>query len=127
MHVLTHPLPTRRSSDLDRVDAINKGKISLVEEKTALMKKLGRKTLTVQLSEPLEVLPKALDDWDLQLNADGHEIEYVFDTKAERTGISALLGRMSDLGIGYKDLKTEESSLEDIFVNLVHAPGGAQA
>src|SRR3546814_12320598 len=80
------------------------------------MKKLGRKTLTVQLSEPLEVLPKALDDWDLQLNADGHEIEYVFDTKAERTGISALLGRMSDLGIGYKDLKTEESSLEDIFV-----------
>src|SRR3546814_19068877 len=91
------------------------------------MKKLGRKTLTVQLSEPLEVLPKALDDWDLQLNADGHEIEYVFDTKAERTGISALLGRMSDLGIGYKDLKTEESSLEDIFVNLVHAPGGAQA
>src|SRR3546814_19942749 len=90
------------------------------------MKKLGRKTLTVQLSEPLEVLPKALDDWDLQLNADGHEIEYVFDTKAERTGISALLGRMSDLGIGYKDLKTEERSLEDIFVTLVHAPGGAQ-
>src|SRR3546814_5459199 len=75
---------------------INKGEIILVEEKTALMKKLGRKTLTVQLSEPLEVLPKALDDWDLQLNADGHEIEYVFDTKAERTGISALLGRMSD-------------------------------
>ncbi|HEY9580871.1 MAG TPA: ABC transporter ATP-binding protein [Rhizorhapis sp.] len=111
----------------DRVGVINKGEIILVEEKTALMKKLGRKTLTVQLSEPLEVLPKALDDWDLQLNADGHEIEYVFDTKAERTGISALLGRMSDLGIGYKDLKTEESSLEDIFVNLVHAPGGAQA
>src|SRR3546814_10954883 len=81
---------------------INKGEIILVEEKTALMKKLGRKTLTVQLSEPLEVLPKALDDWDLQLNADGHELEYVFDTKAERTGISALLGRLSDLVIGYK-------------------------
>src|SRR3546814_5460933 len=97
----------------DRVGVINKGEIILVEEKTALMKKLGRKTLTVQLSEPLEVLPKALDDWDLQLNADGHEIEYVFDTKAERTGISALLGRMSDLGIGYKDLKTEESRSEE--------------
>src|SRR3546814_2893280 len=68
----------------DRVGVINKGEIILVEEKTALMTKLGRKTLTVQLSEPLEVLPKALDDWDLQLNADGHEIEYVFDTKAER-------------------------------------------
>src|SRR3546814_7090880 len=68
-----------------------------------------------------------ISDWSSDVCSSDLEIEYVFDTKAERTGISALLGRMSDLGIGYKDLKTEESSLEDIFVNLVHAPGGARS
>src|SRR3546814_14731554 len=103
----------------DRVGLSNKGEIILVEEKTALMKKLGRKTLTVQLSEPLEVLHKALDDWDLQLNADGHEIEYVFDTKEGRTGIAALIGRMNDLGTGSKDHNTTENTPEELCVTLV--------
>jgi ABC-2 type transport system ATP-binding protein len=106
----------------DRVGVINKGRLILVEEKTALMKKLGKKTLTVHLSEPLARLPEALSDWDLRLSESGEEIEYIFDTKAERTGISALLGRMGDLGIGYRDLNTQQSSLEDIFVDLVRTP-----
>lgn len=106
----------------DRVGVINKGRLILVEEKNALMKKLGKKTLTVHLSEPLARLPEALSDWDLRLSESGEEIEYIFDTKAERTGISALLGRMGDLGIGYRDLNTQQSSLEDIFVDLVRTP-----
>ena len=104
----------------DRVGVINNGELILVEEKTALMKKLGKKTLTVALSERLERLPAELGEWNLALNDDGHEIEYVFDTRAERTGVSSLLRRLGDLGIGYKDLNTEQSSLEDIFVSLVH-------
>lgn len=106
----------------DRVGVINRGRLILVEEKTALMTKLGKKTLTVHLAEPLDRLPDALSDWDLRLSEDGQEIEYIFDTKAERTGISALLGRMADLGINYRDLNTRQSSLEDIFVGLVRQP-----
>jgi ABC-2 type transport system ATP-binding protein len=104
----------------DRVGVINKGELILVEDKTALMKKLGKKTLTVALSERLEQLPAELGEWNLALNDDGHEIEYVFDTRAERTGVSSLLRKLGDLGIGYKDLNTQQSSLEDIFVSLVH-------
>jgi ABC-2 type transport system ATP-binding protein len=104
----------------DRVGVINKGELILVEEKTALMKKLGKKTLTVALSERLEQLPAELGEWNLALNDDGHEMEYVFDTRAERTGVSSLLRKLGDLGIGYKDLNTQQSSLEDIFVSLVH-------
>ena len=106
----------------DRVGVIDRGRLILVEEKTALMKKLGKKTLTVHLNEPLPALPQGLSDWDLKLADDGTEVEYIFDTKAERTGISALLGRMADLGIAYRDLNTRQSSLEDIFVGLVHQP-----
>ena len=106
----------------DRVGVIDRGRLILVEEKTALMKKLGKKTLTVHLNEPLQALPHALSDWDLRLADDGTEVEYIFDTKAERTGISALLSRMADLGIAYRDLNTRQSSLEDIFVGLVHQP-----
>jgi ABC-2 type transport system ATP-binding protein len=106
----------------DRVGVIDRGRLILVEEKTALMKKLGKKTLTVHLNEPLHALPQGLSDWDLKLADDGTEVEYIFDTKAERTGISALLGRMADLGIAYRDLNTRQSSLEDIFVGLVHQP-----
>jgi ABC-2 type transport system ATP-binding protein len=106
----------------DRVGVIDRGRLILVEEKTALMKKLGKKTLTVHLNEPLPALPQDLSDWDLKLADDGSEVEYIFDTKAERTGISALLGRMADLGIAYRDLNTRQSSLEDIFVGLVHQP-----
>ncbi|HKT76325.1 MAG TPA: ABC transporter ATP-binding protein [Sphingobium sp.] len=109
----------------DRVGVINHGELILVEEKTALMKKLGRKTLTIALNDRLDSLPSDLGEWDLALNADGCEIEYVFDTKAERTGVSSLLRRLGDLGIGYKDLNTEQSSLEDIFVSLVHQEASA--
>ncbi|WP_313809342.1 ABC transporter ATP-binding protein [Sphingobium sp.] len=104
----------------DRVGVINKGELILVEEKTALMKKLGKKTLTVVLADPLAAVPPELAQWQVTLKADGHEMEYVFDTQAERTGVSSLLRRLGDLGIAYKDLNTEQSSLEDIFVSLVH-------
>ncbi|HKY80105.1 MAG TPA: multidrug ABC transporter ATP-binding protein, partial [Sphingobium sp.] len=104
----------------DRVGVINKGELILVEEKSALMKKLGRKTLTVSLMEPLQSVPAELGEWDLTLKAEGCEVEYAFDRQAERTGVSSLLRRMGDLGIGYKDLNTRQSSLEDIFVSLVH-------
>lgn len=109
----------------DRVGVINRGELVLVEEKTALMKKLGRKTLTISLDERLERMPAELADWNLTLKGEGSEIEYVFDTKAERTGISSLLRRLGDLRIGYKDLNTQQSSLEDIFVSLVHEGASA--
>ncbi len=104
----------------DRVGVINKGELILVEDKTALMKKLGKKSLTVTLTHPLDQIPAELGEWDLSLKSDGCEIEYVFDTRAERTGVSSLLRKLGDLGIGYKDLNTQQSSLEDIFVSLVH-------
>ncbi|HEV2083108.1 MAG TPA: ABC transporter ATP-binding protein [Brevundimonas sp.] len=104
----------------DRVGVILKGRLVLVEEKTALMKKLGRKTLTLQLQEPLAALPPELAEWKLALNADGTELEYVFDSTAEKTGVPSLMRRLSDLGVGFKDLSTKQSSLEDIFVGLVH-------
>lgn len=104
----------------DRVGVILKGRLVLVEATATLMKKLGRKTLTLQLQEPLAVLPPELSDWALELKGDGNELEYVFDSNAERTGVPSLLRRLSDLGIGFKDLSTRQSSLEDIFVDLVH-------
>lgn len=104
----------------DRVGVISGGQLILVEEKTALMKKLGRKTLTLNLADPLEALPDGLSDWKLELTAEGHELVYEFDTNAEVTGVPSLLRRMSDLGIAFKDLNTKQSSLEDIFVGLVH-------
>jgi ABC-2 type transport system ATP-binding protein len=106
----------------DRIGVISGGELILVEDKTALMKKLGRKSLHVTLAEPMDVIPSGLSDWALTLTDQGHQIEYVFDTRAEETGVSGLLARLGELGIGYKDLNTEESSLEDIFVSLVHAP-----
>lgn len=104
----------------DRVGVILKGRLVLVEETSALMKKLGKKTLTLQLQEPLAALPPELSDWALALKAEGHELEYAFDSNAEKTGVPSLLRRLSDLGIGFKDLSTRQSSLEDIFVDLVH-------
>jgi len=104
----------------DRVGVINKGELILVEEKTALMKKLGKKQLTLHLAEPLAAVPDGLSEWSLNLAADGHDLVYTFDTNDERTGIPALLKRVSDLGIGFKDLATSQSSLEDIFVGLIH-------
>jgi len=110
----------------DRVGVINKGELILVEETAVLMKKLGRKTLRISLSDPLDALPAGLEEWPLSVIADGHELEYVFDSQAEHSGISRLLGRLGELGIAYKDLNTQESSLEDIFVSLVHAPDSTQ-
>ncbi|MBB6191125.1 ABC-2 type transport system ATP-binding protein [Sphingobium wenxiniae] len=104
----------------DRVGVINKGELVLVEDKDALMRKLGKKTLTITLSEPLPDVPGELAEWGVSLEAEGNEMEYLFDTRAERTGVSSLLRKLGDLGIAYKDLNTQQSSLEDIFVSLVH-------
>jgi ABC-2 type transport system ATP-binding protein len=104
----------------DRVGVINRGELMLVEEKATLMKKLGKKTLSIVLADPIQAVPPELAEWDVTLHAEGSEIEYIFDAQAERTGVSSLLRRMGDLGIGYKDLNTRQSSLEDIFVSLVH-------
>jgi ABC-2 type transport system ATP-binding protein len=104
----------------DRVGVINKGELILVEEKTELMKKLGRKVLHLQLSEPLTAIPPELADWDLQLSDGGAIMTYEFDAKAERTGIPSLLTAMRDAGVAFKDLDTKQSSLEDIFVGLIH-------
>ncbi|HLN85991.1 MAG TPA: ABC transporter ATP-binding protein, partial [Candidatus Limnocylindrales bacterium] len=103
----------------DRIGVINKGELILVEEKSKLMKKLGKKQLTLNLLEPLEAIPAELSEWRLALNAGGTELEYTFDADEERAGIPALLRRISDLGIAFKDLNTRQSSLEDIFVSLV--------
>jgi ABC-2 type transport system ATP-binding protein len=103
----------------DRVGVINKGELILVEEKTELMKKLGKKQLTLNLQAPMSAIPAALAEWRLELKGEGNELEYTFDANEERRGIASLLRRMSDLGIGYKDLNTRQSSLEEIFVSLV--------
>ena len=104
----------------DRVGVILKGQLILVEEKTALMKKLGKKTLTLQLQEPLTAIPAELADWKVELKNDGAELEYVFDANADETGVPGLLRRLEASGVGFKDLSTRQSSLEDIFVGLVH-------
>jgi len=111
----------------DRVGVILKGELILVEDKTALMKKLGKKTLTLNLQDPLETVPPELAEWKVTLSADGHELEYVFDSNVEKTGVPSLLRKLSDLGIAFKDLNTSQSSLEDIFVSLVHRDTGAAA
>ena len=111
----------------DRVGVISRGELVVVEEKTALMQKLGKKQLTLSLAEPLPALPPELAEWDLALDADGSVLRYTFDANAERTGVPSLLRRMSDIGIGFKDLETRQSSLEDIFVSLVTERTGEAA
>src|ERR1700737_1588108 len=101
----------------DRIGVINKGALGVVEEKTQLMKKLGKKQLTLHLHEPLQRLPPELDSLGLELKADGHDLVYTVDG-ANSIDISALLKRMSELSIVVKDLQTRQSSLEDIFVEL---------
>ena len=103
----------------DRIGVINKGELIVVEDKARLMKKLGKKQLTLTLQEPLADIPAELGEWRLVLKNDGSELEYTFDGNAERTGIPILLRQLSDLGIGFKDLNTRQSSLEEIFVSLV--------
>ena len=103
----------------DRIGVINKGELILVEEKTALMQKLGRKQLTLQLAEPLATLPALLADYNLELSEDGQVLTYTFETERERTRITALLRALDAQGIVFSDLHTSQSSLEDIFVSLV--------
>ena len=103
----------------DRVGVISKGELIVVEEKTALMKKLGKKRLTVHLAAPLREVPAGLAEWTLALGNGGCDLEYVFDGREDPTGIPALLRRLDQLGVGYRDLHTEQSSLEEIFVSLV--------
>jgi ABC-2 type transport system ATP-binding protein len=107
----------------DRVGVINKGQLILVEEKTTLMKKLGKRQLLLHLQEPMKALPTTLASWSLELKNDGNDLEYTFDAHASH-GISDLLRRLNELGVGFKDLNTRESSLEDIFVSLVHNDDG---
>jgi ABC-2 type transport system ATP-binding protein len=109
----------------DRVGVINKGELILVEEKNELMKKLGRKVLHLQLAEPLAAVPSTLAEWNLKLSDDGGMLTYEFDAKADRTGVPSLLTAMRDAGIAFKDLDTHQSSLEDIFVGLIHHKAAA--
>lgn len=104
----------------DRVAVIRSGEIVVVDETRSLMRQLGRKTLTLNLTEPLSEVPPDLAEWAPRLADGGHELIYEFDTKAEHTGVPSLLRRMTDIGVGFKDLGTRQSSLEDIFVDLVH-------
>jgi ABC-2 type transport system ATP-binding protein len=103
----------------ERVGVINGGELILVEEKAALMRKLGKKQLTLQLQSALGALPEALAAHNLSLAAGGHELVYTYDTQGERTGITTLLGDLNKAGIRFRDLKTTQSSLEEIFVSLV--------
>jgi len=103
----------------DRIGVISKGELIVVEEKDVLMKKLGKKQLTLHLQEPMSEIPAALAEWRLALRNGGCDLEYTFDGREERTGIPSLLKRLSDLGIGFRDLNTAQSSLEEIFVSLV--------
>jgi ABC-2 type transport system ATP-binding protein len=102
----------------DRIGVVDKGTLIVVEEKARLMKKLGKKQLTLHLLEPMAALPQALAGWNVALRSDGAELEYNFDAQDERT-IPVLLRRLDELGIAFKDLQTKQSSLEDIFVSLV--------
>jgi len=106
----------------DRVGVINKGEIVLVEDKANLMRKLGRKRLTLHLQGRLDAIPEALSPYKLELCGDGREMIYDYDTKGERTGITSLLSDLRNAGIRFFDLDTTQSSLEDIFVSLVNAP-----
>jgi ABC-2 type transport system ATP-binding protein len=103
----------------DRIGVINKGELILVEEKSALMEKLGKKELILKLQEPLSELPSALADFELALSDEGRRLTYTFHAERDRSHMSDLIHKLGELGIQFKDLQTRESSLEDIFVNLV--------
>jgi len=103
----------------DRIGVINHGEIVLVEEKAILMRKLGKKQLTVHLQEAIEAVPPALSRWDLELADAGHALIYTYDTEGDSPGIAALLAAMAEAGVAFKDVHTDQSSLEDIFVSLL--------
>lgn len=104
----------------DRVGVISGGEIILVEHTRTLMEKLGRKELRLQLAAPLEAIPAGLSDLNLVLEGDGHELVYGFDARHDQADVAGLLRRLGEQGIEFRDLRTRESSLEDIFVDLVH-------
>ena len=106
----------------DRIGVINKGELILVEDKATLIRKLGKKQLTLQLQERLDAVPAELARYHLTLADDGTELVYTYDTQGERTGITSLLADLSRAGIRFRDLQTTQSSLEDIFVDLVRQP-----
>jgi len=103
----------------DRVGVISDGKLLVIDDKSKLMDSLGRKQLVVDLRSPITDIPEDLKEFDLELSGDGQQLTYNFDTQGDRTGITALLQAVSAAGLGLKDLNTSQSSLEDIFVNLV--------
>lgn len=103
----------------DRIGVISKGEIILVEEKHTLMKKLGKKQLMLQMQAPLQQIPVALKDYALELSEDGRALTYTFDEKSEETGIAGLMRELNENGIQLKNIHSSESSLEDIFINLV--------
>ncbi len=105
----------------DRIGVISKGELILVEDKTVLMRKLGKKQLTLRLQTALDRIPEPLAELPLELSQDGTTLVYTFDTRGEQTGIAALLRRLAEHGVDFQDLQSRESSLEDIFVNLVRA------
>ena len=106
----------------DRIGVISKGELIIVEDKKVLMRKLGKKQLAITLRQPMTSIPDALADLSLALSDGGHTLVYSFDTQKEETGIAALLRALGEHGIDFKDLRSSESSLEDIFVSLVHQP-----
>ncbi len=103
----------------DRIGVVNHGELIVVDDKKALMKKLGKRQLTLTLQEPLAAVPAELSEWKLALNAEGHELQFTYDAAVEQAGVAPLLRRLEQLGIGWRDLNTRESSLEEIFVSLV--------
>jgi ABC-2 type transport system ATP-binding protein len=105
----------------DRIGVISRGELIVVEEKMALMRKLGKKQLTLHLQEPLAALPAGLEGYQLEVAGGGHELVYTFDAQAEQTGIAELLRELSRRGVDFKDLQTRQSSLEEIFVSLVRS------
>ncbi|MEO7940670.1 MAG: ABC transporter ATP-binding protein [Burkholderiaceae bacterium] len=111
----------------DRIGVISQGKLIVVEDKQVLMRTLGKKQLTISLQHPLHTLPAALAGAALELSTDGLTLTYRFDSHQEDSGIAAVLRHLSDNGIDFKDLRTSESSLEDIFVSLVHRPAAEVA
>ena len=105
----------------DRIGVIRKGELILVEDKASLMQKLGKKQLTLHLQSPMSAIPPELSGWPLTLSPDGLDLVYTFDAQGEGTGIAPLMRRLNEIGVDFKDLQTKQSSLEEIFVGLVHA------
>jgi ABC-2 type transport system ATP-binding protein len=111
----------------DRIGIISKGELILVEDKATLMTKLGKRQLTLTLQDPVTAIPEGLSQWPLRLSADGQQLEYTYDANDGQAGVPALLRRVAELEIGFRDIATRQSSLEDIFVSLVEGNSDARA